>query len=313
MIDIFYFDKVLKKAKPADLSKLNDKLVWVDITGITKEEAELVKANFGLHPLTIEDFINQHIRIKVEKFSDYLFCVFYGIKKTKSVELIELDFVIGKNFVISNHKNEIGSFSKLKNDSQKIESLFKKGPDFIFHKLLDMEVDNYFPVLEEIGDKIEVLEEKVAKKPLPSSLVEILKLKRMVVKIKKSAFAQREKVSFLAKNDYELISKKAVPYFRDVYDHAVRVSDYIDNSREAVGNAFDVYMSSIANNSNEVMKILSVIATIALPLTVVSGIYGTNFEILPGAAFPYGFWVMIFFMIILSVSMLWFFKKRNWF
>jgi len=313
MIDIFYLDSVIKKVNISEIASLKNKFMWVDVSSITKEEAKIIGDFFDLHPLTVEDFINQKIRIKVEEFPNYILCIFYGIEKSKSVELFEMDFVVGKNFVISNHKNKINSFELLKSSPEKLESLFKKGSDFLMHKLLDSEVDNYFPVLEEIGDKIELLEDKVVKSAQPRYLSEILRLKRLVVTIKKYTFAQREKTSFLAKNDYKLISKKAIPYFRDIYDHAIRVSDKVDDYREAVGNAFDVYMSSMANNSNEVMKTLSIIATIALPLTVISGIYGTNFEILPGADFPFGFWAMILFMLILSVSMLWFFRKRNWF
>jgi len=313
VIDIFYFDKNLKKGALKDLDKLKTKQIWIDIIDITKKEADLIKEKFNLHPLTTEDLFNSGIRVKVEEFPNYLFCVFYGIQKTKTIELIELDFILGENFIISNHRKEIPSYNELRNNKEKLENLFKKGNDFIFHKLLDSEIDNYFPVLETIDDQIEDIEEKVTKKTSPRLLTEILKLKRLIVQIKKSAFPQREKISFLAKRDHKLISKKAIPYFRDIYDHAIRVSDTIDNYREAVGNTFDAYMSSVSNSMNEVMKVLSIIATIALPLTVISGIYGTNFQILPGATVIYGFWIMIFAMILLGVGMIYFFKKRGWF
>jgi len=123
---------------------------------------------------------------------------------------------------------------------------------------------------------------------------------------------QREKISFIAKNEYMFISKKSVPYFRDIYDHAIRVSDNVENYREAIGSAFDAYMSAVSNNMNEVMKVLSIIATIALPLTVISGIYGTNFNNLPGEFNPYGFWIMIAGMVVLCFGMLFYFRRKNW-
>ncbi len=313
MIGLFYFDKELKKEKIENLEQIKNKPIWIDITAITKEEAELIRKNFNLHPLTTEDLVNQNVRIKVEEFPDYLFCVFYGIEKTKQIELMELDFILGENFIITNHKKEIGAYKELMGNKGKLENLFNKGIDFLFHKLLDIEIDNYFPVLETIDDQIEEVENEVIKRARAESLAKILKLKRILSLIKKATLPQREKISFLTKNDYRLISSKALPYFRDVYDHSIRVSDSVDNYKESIANTFDVYMSTLSNNMNEVMKTLSIIATIALPLTVISGIYGTNFSILPGQNFIYGFWAMIFAMILVSVAMLHFFKRRKWF
>ncbi len=313
MIDLFYFDKILKKGNLKDIPKLKNKKIWIDITGITKEEAELIKNNFDLHSLTIEDILSDKVRVKVEEFQTYLFCVFYGIQKTKNIELVEIDFILGKNFIISNHKKGINSLTELKKDSEKIERLLRKGVDFVFHRLLDNEIDDYFPILETIDDQIEDIEEDVTKKPRPEILSKILALKRQLVLIKKTVFSQREKISFIAKNQYKFIQDKTIPYFRDIYDHSIRVSDSIDNYREALSNTFDVYMSSVSNNMNEVMKVLSVIATIALPLTVISSIYGTNFANLPGQHFFYGFWVMILAMVLLSLGMIYYFKKKGWF
>jgi len=313
MINIFYFDGRLKKGNIKDLNKLKNKQLWLDITNNTQSERKIIQEAFGLHPLTTEDLFSANVRIKVEEFPSYLFCVFYGIQKTKTIELMELDYILGENFLITNHKKEIESYTTLKNNKEKLENLFKKGNEFLFHALLDSEIDNYFPVLEKIDDLIENLEEEVTKSPRAELLTKILNLKRQIVTIKKNTLPQREKIAFLTKIEHKFISKKALPYFRDIYDHAIRVSDTIDNYREAVGNTFDAYMSAVSNNMNEVMKVLSVIATIALPLTVISGIYGTNFSNLPGSSAQYGFWIMMLLMICVAVGMLYYFKKRRWF
>lgn len=312
-MDIYYFDKTIKKGTIKDLGKLKNKKIWIDLTNISKQEAELLQKTFNLHHLTTEDLINQGTRIKVEEFPNYLFGVFYGVKKEKSIELQELDFILGTNFIITNHKKEIATFTELKKNPDKLKLLFEKGIDFIFHHLLDHEIDNFFPVLEEIDDNIEEIEEEVTKRAKPELLQKILKIKRKIVVIKKSVLPQREKIGFLAKNNYKFISKNAIPYFRDIYDHAIRVADSIDNYREAVGSTFDAYMSAVSNSMNEVMKTLSIIATIALPLGVISGIYGTNFTVLPGQNFSYGFWMMLLGMFSVIGVMLVFFKKRGWF
>jgi len=313
MIDLFYFDKTLKKGNITDLKKLRENKIWLDITDISSEESKFLLEEFNLHPLTVEDLIGPNTRIKVEEFSEYLFSVFYGIKKEKSIELQELDFILGKNFIISNHRGEIVTFTHLKNNSEKLSLLFGRGVDFIFHHLLDNEIDHFFPVLEDIDDKIELIEEEVAKKIRPELLRGIFKIKQKIVIIKKFALPQREKISFLAKNEYKFISKKAIPYFRDIYDHAIRVSDSIDNYREEISGTFDAYMSAVSNNTNEVMKTLSIIATIALPLGVISGIYGTNFDILPGQHIPYGFWMMLGGMFLVIGTMVLLFRRRGWF
>lgn len=314
MIEIYHISKdKVKQAGIKELHKLKNEPVWLDITDLTKEERSLLEKEFNLHPLTAEDLYNQGIRIKVEEFNDYLFCVFYGIEKRQRVELMEIDFIIGDRFVITNHKGKIDTFEELKKDTDRLTDLFKKGPDFLFHRLLDLEVDNYFPILENIDDEIEKLEEEVAHRPRAELLQNILKLKRRITRIKKYTLPQREKTGFLTKNNYKHISKKALPYFRDVYDHTVRVADSVDNYREAVGNTYDVYMSAVSNNMNEVMKVLSIIATIALPLSVISGIYGTNFTTLPGAAYAHGFWAMLLGMGLLCFGMIGFFRRRGWF
>jgi magnesium transporter len=313
MLEIFYYKNGLKKGKIEDLDKLKDEKIWIDVTNLTREETQILAKTFDLHPTTQEDLFKANVRIKVEEFEKYLFCIFYGIKNTKGIELYELDFVLGKDFVISNHKKPCECFEELKKDKERLESVFKKGEDFLLHELIDREIDNYFPLLENVDDQITKLEEQVSKKPKPKVLSEVLKLKRNVILIKRKVFEQREKVSFLAKRDYKFISRSAIPYFRDVYDNTIRVSDSLDNSRELIANAYDVYMSTMSNNMNEVMKVLSIIATLFLPLTVISSIYGTNFYILPGAHNPFGFWFMIIGMFVFSGILLLIFRKRGWF
>jgi magnesium transporter len=313
MIDIFYYENGVKKGKAKDLLKLKDKQLWIDITKITEEENQLLQTTFNLHPTTCDDLQHARTRIKVEDFGDYLFCVFYGVRKAKHVETFEMDFILGKKFLITNHVAPIESYETLKNDLGRLEKKFMKGNEFLLHKLLDYEIDNFFPVLSELEDEISDIEEEVTDNPRQELVKKILQMKRLVYSIKKIAMPQRETISFFAREEYAYVSKKAKPYFRDIYDHCVRIADEIDNAREAIGSTFEEYLSTVSNKMNEVMKVLTVIATIALPMTVLSSIYGTNFTVLPGAHHAEGFWIMIGAMALIIVVMIYVFKRRGWF
>lgn len=311
--DIFYLDDGLKQTDISNLSSIKHFPLWIDVTGITKDETHILEKEFDLHALTTEDLYTNNIRIKIEEFNKYLFSVFYGIDNTKTLHSYEMDFVLGKNFLITNHKKPLKNFDNFKNAPERIERNLNKGSDFLFHRLLDMEIDSFLPLIDMFDDSISDIESQATSNPSRNTVNKILKIKHDLKVIKKIASPQREKISFLAKNDYDLISKKASVYFRDVYDHSVRIAEGIENQKEGISTAFDIYMSTVSNNMNEVMKVLSIIATIALPLTVVSGIYGTNFTNLPGSTFSFGFWLMIIAMVLMVIGMLFYFKIRKWF
>src|SRR3989338_2849872 len=319
MHEIIYLDgKKVRRGDFANLEKLKSKPLWIDITGITREEARRLTEVFDLHPITEEDISTYRTRIKVEEFPNYLVCIIYGITvrgiaPKESFELVDQDFVLGKNYLISNHPVTVPYVEELKKDDDRLLSLFANGVDHIFHRLVDAEIDNYFTVLEKMDDLIDHIEEEVTRNPNPAIMTEILGLKRLLAVVRKTVFHHRDNFSYLAHGYSQFISKKLEPYMRDVYDHSIRVSDQVDTYREAVINTFDVYMSAISHKLNEVMKTLSVIATIALPITMISSIYGTNFTNLPGSKAAVGFWVMVAAMITVVVTMLTYFRRRNWF
>ncbi len=310
MIDLYVFDKGISKITTDEIDKHKDKLIWIDIIDITKGEADLIRDSFELHPLTTEDFVKAKVRVKIEEFPNYTFFVFYG---SNDVNVVEIDFVLNSRFIITNHKAPMDSFEDLKANLQKLESLFKKGTEFIFHKLLGDEIDDYEPVLEEIEDRIELCEEQLVTKPGKQLLINILKIKQDLVQIHKYVAPQQEKIRRLVKEEIPFLTKKSAPYFRDLNDHMIRIADTVNNQRETISAVFDAYTSFVSLKSNDVMKTLSIIATIMLPLTVISSIYGTNFSILPGATSPYGFWSMIAVMILLTAGLLYSFRKREWF
>lgn len=304
----------VEEVRLEDLPLVKALPLWIDAEKITQAEVNILQQEFNLHQLTVEDILKQQTRIKVEEFPDYLVCVFFSLKEGRKKQLlaVEYDFVLGKNVLISSHLLPSISCRYLQEHLEALQKLLKRGPDFVFHKLLDSEMGHLFTIVDRLDYDVEQLQEKATRRPSQALLRSILNLKKEITRIKRITLPQREKMSYLAKNDYPFISKKAVPYFRDVHDQAIRVSDLVDGYRESINNTFDLYMSSVSNSMNEVMKMLSIIATIALPLTVVSSIYGTNFGVLPGSGSKYGFWVMIGVMVIAVLLQVRYFKKRKW-
>ena len=317
-MDVYYYDKKVMKVDSDKLVSLFDKAdfsgkIWIDYSSITRSDLDFLTTKMNIHPLTAEDLFNKNTRVKVEEFNEYLFSVFYGMKSKKGdVSEFEIDFILGEKFLITSHNGKVDSFEKLKSDESKIESLMSKGLDFLMHSLLDVEVDNYFDIILVIDEHLQKVEDKVILDPDKKLSNDILSMKKKVNFLKRMSTAQREKIGFLAKNNYKLISKKSIPYFRDIYDHFVRVHDAVESSREFVYNLFDAYMSSVSNKMNEVMKVLSIIATIAMPLTLLSGISGTNFSYIPGLSSHNAFWVMVIFMLFIVFVMVFYFKHKKW-
>lgn len=318
MIDIFYLDgkKVYReKFSPALVKKLyvKNKPMWIDLTDPTKEVVHELQTIFDLHPITSEDMMSLNTRTKIENFRKYLFVILYGIYKEKNLHLREMDFVLGRDFLITTHRKKIPSFEKLKTEKEELKDLFKDGMDFFMHKLIDEEIDNFIPSLELLDDAIDHIEDQITHNPETHILEKILDLKKRINRIKKMLIRQQEQISFLAKNKYALISQDCQTYFRDVHDHFFTVTDMIEDYRDSLSSSFEAYMSSVSNKMNEVMKVLSIMATVMLPLSVISGIYGMNFVVLPGSQDPFGFWYVIGFMILIIVVMVAWFEKKGWF
>ena len=314
MNKIFVYDRKITSLNftKENLQRVKNKKVWIDLISPTKDELKILRETYKLHPLTTEDIFVKNTRVKIEIFPNYLFIIFYGLYKNKKIEVKERDFIIGKKFLISSRLDETENIRELKKNSEKLQKLMEKGMDFLLHKMIDYEIDNFFPALEDIDAQIDAIERKIIQKPEPRLLSKTIELKRTLVSIKKIVLPQRDKIALLAKSDLEFISPKAVVYFRDIYDHAVRVADTIDNYREATGSVFEVYMSSVSNNMNEIMKVLSIIATIMLPLTLIAGIYGMNFIAMPGLKSSNGFWAVILSMAILTILMVSYFRRKRW-
>jgi len=304
---------------PADLPKLIEDpnvIFWVDLCGRDPAHDTLLTDVFKIHPLVLEDMFLDAPQPKVEDFGDYLYLVVHGLDRNAeqpdNIETIELDLVIGPRFILTHHPTTLRSTDTVEAEIKRSAKLFAKGPSFVAHAILDHLSDHYKPLMERFDDEIELLEGRVLKDASASVVGEIFEVKRSLAKIRRVASHQRDVVQRLARGEFDLIEESALPFYRDVADHFVRVTDLADSYRDILGSILDMYMSVQGQKLNEIMKVLTLMSTIMLPMTFVAGIYGMNFEFMPELHMKYGYYGAIAAMITIAVVLLLWFRKRKW-
>ncbi len=293
-------------------------VTWINIDGIHNIEIiEKIGKHFDLHPLILEDIVNTEQRPKIEDFGDYIFIVLkmlYHDEKEKKVQSEQLSLIVSSNFVISFQEREGDIFNpireRIKNGKGRIR---KMRADYLAYALLDTIVDGYFVIPEKLGEKIESLEEELVANPTPEILGIMNDLKRNLIMLRKSIWPLREVISGLQRVESPLIQKSTGIYLRDVYDHTIQVIDTIETSRDILSGMLDIYLSSISNRMNQVMKVLTIIATIFIPLTFIAGIYGMNFKYLPELGWKWSYPLVLLGMVFIGISMLVYFRRKKWF
>ncbi len=293
-------------------------LTWINVDGIHNiETLEKLGKCYGFHPLVLEDILATDQRPKMEDYDDYLYVVLkvfsYDQDKTDETVIEQFSMIIGHNYIVSFQEKESDLFApiidRIRNGKGKIR---KMGADYLCYALLDSIVDRYFVILEDIGEKIESLEEELITNPGAATLHEIHRFKREMIYLRRSVWPLREVLGGLQRYDSEMISSQIYPYLRDVYDHTIQVIDTIETYRDIISGMLDIYLSSISNRLNAVMKVLTVIATIFMPLTFIAGLYGMNFKYMPELEWHYGYPMVIVVMFIIVLYMLAYFKRKNW-
>ncbi len=297
-------------------------VVWVDLSGETDErvaEAKSVLIDvFGFHPLTIEDCVEVRNQPKVEAFPDYLFFIVHGIKPGETgptnFATKELDGYLGPNFVVTFH---VERFLSIKNVKQKIRSstfVCERGAAYLLHSILDELIDHYMPIVDDFDRSINDFEDRVfiMGRSSNSVLGELMDLRRSVARLRRISARQREALYRLSHGEFPQIPPPVLPFYRDVHDHLVRITDVSESYRDLVSSLFDIHFSVIANKTNEVMKTLAVISAIILPLSLIAGIYGMNFEYMPELKSPIGYYLTLLFMAALTAVLLWYFWRRGW-
>jgi magnesium transporter len=292
-------------------------VTWINMTGLHDVDVlQRIGECYGIHPLVLEDILNTQQRPKVEDFDDYLFVVLKMIDldpETKEITAEQISLVVGDNFVLSFQEAPGDVFEnvreRLRSGRRRIR---ERGTDYLGYALLDAVVDHYFVVLEALGNHIEDLEDELVKDPDRETLHAIYTLKRELIYLRRSVWPLREVLSFLSRGEARLVQQETVAYLRDVYDHTIQVIDTIESFRDIIGGMHDTYLSSISNRMNEVMKVLTIFASIFIPLTFVAGVYGMNFEYMPELHWRWSYPALLGFMIVATMGMLVFFRKRKW-
>jgi magnesium transporter len=291
--------------------------LWINVDGLDRVEiVEKLGSYFGVHPLTLEDVLNTGQRPKMEDYDSYIYAVLKMMifdEKKEEIILDQVSIILGSNYILSFQEREGDAFNpireRLKNPASRLR---KNGVDLLAYSLMDAVVDNYFLILENFGEEIEELEEELIVDPKPETLKAIQKYKRNMITLRRSVWPLRELISSLQRTESELIQENTQLYLRDIYDHTIQVIDSIEAFRDILSSMVDVYLSSLSNRMNDVMKVLTIIATIFIPLTFIAGVYGMNFEYMPELKWRWGYPVVMLGMVLIGISMYLSFKKRRW-
>jgi len=291
-------------------------LLWVDFEGVTDEDAELLSEVFRFHPLAVADCISRNIHPpKIDDFEDHLFIIVHGINyhsESDVIETTELALFLGKNYVVTTHDVPMRSVSSVLGRVRQDGRPMRRGADFLAHDIIDLLVDNIMPVIDEMDERSVAIEAEALQEPKGETLVSVMQLKRDIMALTRIMLPQREIVNALSRGEYALVSDRARIYYRNTYDHLVSIEMLTRWLRDIVESALNTYLSSVSNRMNEVMKMLTLIATIFIPLTFIAGVYGMNFANMPELEWRYGYFGILIVMAVIGVSLLVYFRRRRW-
>ena len=292
-------------------------VTWINIDGLHDVALiEKIGQHFGIHPLTLADIVNTGHRPKAEDFENYLYVVIKMLVYDEARQQITSDqvsLIIGENYLLSFQELPGDVFVAVRERIRRAKGRIRKsGCDYLAYALMDAVVDHYFVILEQLGDHIERMEAELLEKPSTQTLQQIHHLKREMVFLRKQVWPLREAISFLIKDESSLIQDSTRIFLRDVHDHCIYVSDTIESLRDLLSGLLDLYMSSVSNRMNEVMKVLTIIATIFIPLTFIAGIYGMNFKFMPELEWRWSYPLLWLILIAIFVVMIFYFKRRKW-
>lgn len=291
---------------------------WINIDGLRKADVEAVCKHFDIHYLIMEDILSVNQRPKMDEISEIIYCLLnmlYFNSTNNTVEQEQISIVLGKHFVISFQEDAKRDVFNPLRERLKIANskLRQNGSEYLCYSLLDLIVDNYFVVMEELGSCIEQLEEDVIRTSDTRSLAKINKLRKELIVLKRNITPVRDLINGLIRSESDLLQERNTKYFKDIYDHIVQANDLTENYRDVLMNIQDLYISNVNLKMNQVMKVMAIVTCLLAPPTVIVGIFGMNFDVIPFAHTHLGFYLTVFMTLVIPAVMLWIFKRRGWF
>src|SRR6218665_1791263 len=306
--EFFDFNQCLRHMK-------DNQVKWINVEGV--HDTELVGSiarTYNIHPLTQEDIVHVDQRPKYEEYDNYLLTIMKMIMYKEEVYAEQLSIILLKDTVISFQEPGGGdAFDVIRTRLRQCKGRVRKlGADYLFYALMDAVVDYYFTVIEKIGDKIEKIEEEIINDPQRESLIQLYQLKREVIFLRKQVWPVRDMISNLLRSESEFITANTLLFFRDLQDHSTRIIDTVETYRDLLSGIMDIYLSTNSNKMNEVMKVLTIMSSIFIPVTFIAGVYGMNFEFMPELKSPYGYAITWIVMLSVMGGMIYYFKKQKW-
>ena len=299
----------------ADILPRTDANLWFHFDAPTEEEIRFLQENFKIHHLTIEDVVNQNQRPKIEPFDDYVYIAIHPLMHSKQwqIEPSELDLLLGRHWIVSVHYGPLPGLIEDSHIHERLANALDRGADFLLYTLVDLIVDSYFPILDEIEDEIDSLEDRLLARAQPADMNRLLAFKRSLVHVRRAVGPQREVLNQLTRHEFPFIRPENLVYFRDVYDHLLRITEELDSLRDILSSALEVHLASTSNQLNMTMKRLTAWGTIFVVITAIAGIYGMNFKFMPELEWRYGYFAVMSFMVLISLGLYFYFRKRGYF
>jgi magnesium transporter len=300
-----------------ELLKEEKSVIWVDMPEPTEADDRVLLDVFHFHPLTVEDCRENRHYPKIEEFPEYLYFIVHGVTANTSPDrfnTIELDGFLGPNYVITYHHESFRSINNVKKLLTTSPVVCQRGASALLHQILDQIVDFYSPVLDDFDERIDALEENIfsLRQPNNEILEQIMEMKRSVLRLRRISAKQMDIFYRMSRGEVHLIPQAMLPFYRDIYDHLIRVTDLAENYRDLLGGALEAYLSVVSNRMNEIMKVLTIFSAIMLPLTFIAGLYGMNFDNLPELHWAYSYFVVLGLMLIVALGMLYMFWRKGW-
>jgi magnesium transporter len=291
--------------------------LWVEIDVGSRPQVAVLEKVFGFHPLSIEDALSPNSRVKLEEYDDYLFMIIRGVRFYEAtrdpydLETFNLGFFIGQSFLVTVHAGQSASASIIADRLSRNPELLQRGPDRLAHAIMDIAVDAYFPILDQIDEFVDGLEDRIFNNFDRNALHDIFAVKRLVLSLRRHLAPQREVLNVLTNRPCALLTPDVQLYYRDVYDHMLRIVDALDTYRDLLSSTLDSYLTQVSNRLGQVTKGLTVVATLSVPFVMVSGMWGMNFEKVPLSHHPYGFAIMLVLQLVAGVALLAFLRWRK--